>query len=92
MPRGRDWTSDGHNGDAVEQGVGEAADLWVAPGPEVATCGWRRGRRSVTFLAMKCQRFERERDHRLVWWMEHEATEVLVGEDGSVVELKVSHS
>ncbi|GMP66608.1 hypothetical protein CsSME_00026899 [Camellia sinensis var. sinensis] len=39
MPRGRDWTSDGHNGDAVEQGVGEAADLWVAPGPEVATCG-----------------------------------------------------
>ncbi|CAL5439847.1 unnamed protein product [Camellia sinensis] len=34
MPRGRDWTSDGHNGDAVEQGVGEAADLWVAPGPE----------------------------------------------------------
>ncbi|CAL5353741.1 unnamed protein product [Camellia sinensis] len=35
MPRGRDWTSDGHNGDAVEQGVGEVADLWVAPGPEV---------------------------------------------------------
>ncbi|CAL5407972.1 unnamed protein product [Camellia sinensis] len=45
MPRGRDWTSDGHNGDAVEQGVGEAADLWVALGPEVATCGWRRDRR-----------------------------------------------
>ncbi|KAF5952913.1 hypothetical protein HYC85_010857 [Camellia sinensis] len=65
MPRGRDWTSDGHNGDAVEQGVGEAADLWVAPGPEVATCGWRRGQR------WRCRRWggngiHHPRDHRLI--------------------------